>query len=272
MKTLDRTIQPEIKLIDKVALLKPEEVTLDNGIPLYSFNVGTQDVIKIECIFDAGTWYQIKKLTAFSTAKMLKEGTKEHSSAELAEIFDSCGAYIETEAEKDYSFVTLYSLNKHLEKLLPVFASMVRESIFPQHELSVLLANSKQELLVSMERVSYIARIKFAEQLFGEQHPYGQAAEIEDYDKVIREDLAEFHKKYYHPGNLRIVISGKIEKNSLPLINKYMGNKDWRQSEKALMKDFDLPANIESKKFFPKENVLRIRSKIRESAFYKTAS
>ena len=205
MKTLDRTKQPEIKLIDNVALLKPEEVTLDNGIPLYSFNAGTQDVIKIECIFDAGTWYQDKKLTAFSTAKMLKEGTNAHTSSELAEIFDSWWRLCrETKAEKDYSFVTLYSLNKHLEKLLPVFVSMIRESIFPQHELSVLLANSKQEQMVSMERVSYIARVKFAKQLFGEQHPYGQAAEIEDYDNVRREDLDKFHKKYYHPGNLRI--------------------------------------------------------------------
>jgi zinc protease len=269
MKTLYRTKQPEILLIDKVALLKPEHVILDNGIPLYSFNAGTQDVIKIECVFDAGTWYQDKKLTAFSTVKILKEGTKEHTAAELAEIFDACGAYIETEVEKDYSFVTLYSLNKHLETLLPIFVSMMRESVFPQHELSVLLANAKQEQMVSMERVSYIARIKFAEQLFGKQHPYGQSAEIADYDKVNREDLMEFYKKTYHPGNLRIVVSGKIEDSSISLINKYLGDKTWKSGEKAVMKDHDIPVLADKKQLVTKENVLQSGIRLGKVLFNK---
>ena len=110
MKTIDRTIKPEIKTIDRVALLTPKEVVLDNGVHMYSFNAGTQDVVRIECVFNAGTWYQEKKLTAFSTVKMLKEGTKDYSASDIAEIFDACGAYIGTEAEKDYTYVSLYTL------------------------------------------------------------------------------------------------------------------------------------------------------------------
>jgi zinc protease len=270
MTSLDRTTQPEIKTIDKVALLKPTLHTLDNDVPLYTFNAGTQDVARIECVFNAGTWYQEKKLTAYSAVKMLKEGTKGHSASEIAEIFDSCGAYIGTEAEKDYTYVSLYSLNKHLDTLLPVLAAMLREPVFPQHELSVLLANAKQEQMVSMERVSYLARIKFAEQLFGKQHPYGQSAALEDYDCVIREDIAAYHQRFYHPGNLRIILSGKIDDSTITLINKYLGDKTWAQGEKAVIIPTEIPANKEKKILIKKENVLQSGIRIGKVVFNKS--
>jgi len=242
----DRSKQPAIKLIGKINLLKPEVKTLDNGVPLYSFNTGTQDIIKIECMFNAGTWYQEKKLVAFSTIKMLTEGTKDHTASELAEFFDSYGAFVETEAEKDYTNISLYCLTKHLQKLLPVFSEMIKGSVFPKHELDVLLANTKQDLLTSMQRVSYIARVKFAEQLFGKQHPYGQTAIVEDYDKVSSNDIIDFHKKFYHPANLRIIAAGRVDDSVLPLINDYLGDKKWKAGKKAIMKA--LPFNSSKEK------------------------
>jgi zinc protease len=269
MKTLNRKQKPEIKTIEKVSLLKPVEIKLDNGIPLFSINAGTQDVIKIECVFDAGTWYQDKKLVAYSTIKMLTEGTKDHTAAELSEIFDSYGSYVETEAEKDHTFISLYSLNKHLEKLLPVFYEMIKGSVFPSHELSVLLSNTRQEQQVSMQRVNYMAKVKFAEQLFGKDHPYGQKAAVEDYGKVTREDLVEFHKRFYHPGNLRIVVSGKINDKAIKLINKYFGDKKWRTLKKAEMKKYKILSASEKKYFLPKENAIQSGLRIGKILFNK---
>ena len=269
MQILDRTKQPDIKTIKKVTLLNPKKSTLDNGVPLYSFNAGTQEVIKIECVFDAGTWYQGKKLVAFSTVKMLTEGTKKYSASALAELFDSYGAFIETETDKDCSSVTLYSLNKHLEKLLPVFAEMIKGSIFPQHELSVLLSNQKQEHLVSLQRVSYIARLKFAEQLFGKDHPYGQNATTEDFDKVVPEDLINFHRNYYDPSKLRIIISGRVGGNTIAIINKYLGEKGWLSVKKAEIKIHKILPSSEKSAFIPKEKALQSGIRIGKLLFTK---
>jgi predicted Zn-dependent peptidase len=269
MKTLDRTKQPDIKTIGKINLLNPDENKLDNGVPFYSFDAGTQDVIKIECVFNAGTWFQEKKIVAFSTVKMLTEGTKNYSAAELADFFDSYGAYFETEVEKDYTFVSLYSLNRHLEKLLPVFAEMIRESVFPQHELSVLMSNTRQDQLVSMQRVNFLARVKFAEQIFGKEHPYGQTALPEDYDQVLPSDLIDFHKNYYHPGNLRIIASGRMKKNTLHLINKYFGDKSWASLKAAIIKPYEIQTCPEKKIFIPKENVIQSGIRIGKLLFTK---
>ena len=272
MEIIDRKQQPTINTLEKISLLTPSEIKLDNGIPLYSINAGTQDVIRIECIFDAGTWYQEKTLVAFSTIKMLTEGTKNHSASELAEIFDSHGAFIETETDRDYTFITMYSLNKHLEKLLPVLAEMMIEPLFPEHELKVFSSNKKQEQLVSMQKVNYLSRIHFTKQLFGKEHPYGIMADAEDYEKVTRNDLVSFHKKMYHPTNLRIVISGKINDNSIKLINKYLGNKEWQPKAKAENKTFEIKSADEKINFIPKENALQSGIRLGKILFTKKDS
>jgi predicted Zn-dependent peptidase len=270
MKTLDRINQPAIKIPDKISLLKPEEIKLDNGILVNSINAGTQDVVKIECIFRAGVWYQDKKLLAFSTIKMLTEGTKKHSASRLAEIFDSHGAFIETEAEKDNTYISLYCLNKHLEKLLPVLAEMINEPTFPQNELSVFLENTKQEQLVSMQRVSFLARLKFTEQLFGAKHPYGQSAAIEDYDNVERNEIISYHKKNYHAGNMRMIVSGKVNKNTLKLVNTYFGNsvrlKPGKTEKERVL---ETSGSKNKKAFFPQKDAIQSGIRIGKMLFTK---
>jgi zinc protease len=257
MKIEDRSIQPQIKALEEINLAVPDFSQLDNGIKVYSFNAGTQDVLKIEFVFEAGSWYQSKKLQSFSAVKMLSEGTSKHTSAEIAGILDFYGAFLETEAERDYTYVSLYTLNKYLETLLPLFAELIRESVFPEKEISVILTNTRQEQMVSMQKVNYISRVKFAEQLYGPVHPYGQSPLLEDYDNIHSDDLQHFHRKYYVAENLRIVVSGKVPLNIVKQLNAFFGDSDFCSGKKIPEKQFPLISATEKKQFIPKENAVQ---------------
>jgi zinc protease len=270
MEKLDRTTQPDIKTLNKIILPKPTEVKLDNGVSLFYFNAGTQEVIKMECLFTAGTWFQKEKLVAYTTVKMLSEGTKNYSAAELADFFDSHGAYFATEAEKDYTSVTLYCLKKHLASLLPTFTEMLRESTFPEKEMSVLLNNTRQEQMVSMQKVSYLARVNFAELIFGKEHPYGQYAKPDDYEKVTTAQIKKYHQEYYHPGNLRIIASGKIDETEIKLINKFLGDTSWETRNIAHVANVKITDPVEKKLFVPKENSIQSGIRIGKPMITKT--
>lgn len=257
MNLPDRLNQPKINPLKEINLQTPESYRLDNGIRVFTFNAGTQDVLKLEFIFEAGSWYQDKKLQAFATVKMLTEGTGNYTAEDLAGIFDFYGAFIETEAERDYTHVSLYTLIKNLEKLLPVLAEMIRNPVFPEKELSVLLANTRQEQMVSLQKVNYIARIKFVEQLYGAQHPYGQNSGLDDYEKVTSADLVKFHREFYHAQNTRIIVSGKVPENIVQLLNNYFGDNGFSRKTKTRDKH---PAVIRpgfQKKLYPRENALQ---------------
>ncbi len=221
---INRNIQLKIKTIDKLNHLNSTVTRLDNGIPCYQIDAGTQDLIKLEFVFKAGLFYQSKKLTASVTNKMLSLGTKSFSAFKIAEKVDVHGAYIDTSVDKDSATVAIYCLNKHLTKLLPVLQEVIYEPVFPEKEFSILLNKTKQEFYINLEKVKFLASVNFNHLIYGDRHPYGLMTEKEDFDKIQLSDLKKFYQEYYQSDNCKIIASGKIPKNLISILNEYFNN------------------------------------------------
>lgn len=227
MSTIDRTITPEFKTIDSVELIEATKAVLDNGLPVYTINAGTQNLVRIEFVFSAGIKYQTKPVVAAAVSSMLIEGTSNYSAAQIADMIDYYGAFFETEVTQDNSVLTLYSLNKHLDKTLPIIEDVLKNTVFPEHEMVTYLQNRKSKYIVNSKKVSSVARKKFAELIFGSAHSYGYFVELADYDKLKREDLLEFYNSRYGFDNCKIVVSGRVDEGVLKSLNKYFGDKNW---------------------------------------------
>ncbi len=220
---LNRIQHPPFNRIKHINFPKVEEIKLDNNIPVFIINGGTQDVIKVDIMVNAGAIFTAKKLVAPLTGLMLNEGTKNRTAHEIAEIFDFHGSYFQPSVEKDLAFCGLVSLSKHLEKTLPLFGEILGKSIFPEKEVDLLLERRKQNFLVDQKKTSFIAREQFNQQLFGANHPYGIATKLGDYSDVTRDELFNFYKSNYHSGNYKIILSGKVTDKEILLLNKYLG-------------------------------------------------
>jgi predicted Zn-dependent peptidase len=81
-----------------------------------------------------------------------------------------------------------------------------------------------QWFLVNREKVQNVACDQFFESVFGKRHPYGHQVVEKDFDMISPPLLKDFHSKYYTPGNLAIIISGKIHSKSSELLDHYFGN------------------------------------------------
>ena len=208
-------------------MLLPESSTLDNGIPIHLLNAGTQDVTRLDFIFDAGVWKESKSLQAALANAMLQEGSQNYSGAQIAEIFDFRGAYIQFVVDQHFAIISIISLNKHLPYLIPVIEDLIKHSAFPQREFETLVNRRKQRFLLENEKVKVLCQKKFSEALFGNSHPYSQTVQAADFDKIIRDDLADFYSQYYHSGNCRIMAAGRLEGKLHELLNSHFGGPDW---------------------------------------------
>ncbi len=220
---LNRSIPPEFKTIDKVDILKANKIILPNNINTYEINAGSQDLIKLELMFSAGSRFQAKPLLAYAANTLLMEGTEKYTSEQIAYITDYYGAFLQTEIDKDYAGVTLYTLNKHLDHVLPLLKSVVTEAVFPLEEIETFIQNEKQRFLVDEKKVSVIARKYFNEMIFGSSHAYGYNLKIEDFDNLTRDSIQEFYNQYYHAGNCTIIVAGKISEKENKKIAAYFG-------------------------------------------------
>ncbi|MFA6923863.1 MAG: pitrilysin family protein [Bacteroidales bacterium] len=224
---INRKSPPEYSRVEDICFTEPEKCLFDNNIEVFTLNIGMQDVVKIEFIFNAGMWEQDIPLVATACNSMLIEGTKKYTADEIAESIDFCGSYIETGINQDLASVSLYTLNKHLAKTLPLVEEIIKNAVFPEKELDIYFNNNKQRFLVKNKKVKYIAKNKFSESLFGKQHPYNTSLNISDFDNVKRKNIIDFYKKSYCSNNCKVIISGKAEKNCIKLVEKYFGGNDW---------------------------------------------
>ena len=168
---IDRTLQPPVCEPEDFVMQCPECRVLPNGIPLNILNIGDNEVVRVDVLMKGGRWHQRLPLQALFTNRMLREGTRSYTSAQIAESLDYYGAWLELSSAAEYGFLTLYSLNKYLPQTLAVLAGMVREPVFPEKELRTIVDNNVQQFKVNLSKVDFLAHRGLAEAIFGEHHP-----------------------------------------------------------------------------------------------------
>lgn len=257
MSTLNRVQAPEFHAVKHVDLKRSEDVTLNNGMPLFMVNAGTQDVMKLEFIFSGGMRNTQLPIIATAVNDMLDEGTKKRSAMDIAEELDFYGAFIETEVTHDQASFTLWTLNKYLEPALEIVNDVIRNAAFPEKEFSIYRNNRKQKYVVDTDKVSVLARRRFAELLFGDDHAYGKRTHLADFDLLKTSDLDLFHKQYYHAGNGCILAAGNLPSNLREVLNKHFGGEDWKGSANGNIHVAQASSNPQREHLVKKEGAMQ---------------
>ena len=200
-----------------------DRFTLDNAVPVYAMDGGSQDVIMIELVFYAGNWYEQQNIVAATTNFMLKNGTTGKTAFAINDHFEFYGAYLNRNCYNETATVTLHCLTKHLAELLPVISELLTDSIFPEQELAIYKQNQKQRLEVNLKKCDFVAHRLIDEYLFGFDHPYGKYTSTLDYDALNTEQLKQFYRQYYTQGKCIAFVAGKLPADIQELLNKSLG-------------------------------------------------
>jgi predicted Zn-dependent peptidase len=224
MKILQR-LQPPIFPIEKVSIQEAKSFRLNNGVPVFLIEAGTEEIMRLEFVFRAGQVKEHLPLLASTCNLMLSEGSENYSSEELNRLLDFYGVFFNQSAEKDCSGIVLFFLNKHIEKVLELSREILFRPVFPQAELNSLMKKRLRWYMVNREKVQNLAMDQFFESVFGKFHPYGYQIREQDFENVTPAILSDFHTKYYTPENMTIIISGKLHSKTPDLLNSYFGER-----------------------------------------------
>jgi len=221
---------------------------LDNGVPVYSVDGGSQDVLFIEFVFYAGNWYEDKNIVAGTTNFMLKNGTKNKSAFAINDHFEFHGAFLNRSCYNETAVVTLHTLNKHLSKLLPVVAELFTESIFPEEELAIYKKNQKQRLEVSLKKCDFVANRLIDEYVYGFHHPYGKYTSTLDYEALEKEELVKFYQQFYTNGKCMIFVAGKLPTDIQEQLNANFGKLPFNTTTTSSI-EYNVAPAIDKKQF-----------------------
>ncbi len=270
MENLYRNTAPEFKTVDSIEILPSIKHSLSNNIPVHIINGGSQDVIKIEFIFNAGIWHQKKPLIATLASTMLNEGTNSLTASEIAEKFDFLGAHIGFSASKHDASVTLYSLKKHFSETLGLIADLIKNSIFPEKEFKTILTNKKQQYQIEHQKTNVLAKEKFTEMIYGKNHPYSNNYSISEFDNCSLQDVKEFYKQNYTPSNCLIIIAGKVDDNVLTQVEDLFGKDKWTNQGETTDCKHQIVESKDQLAFVCKDDAVQSTIRIGRKLFTKT--
>lgn len=254
---IDRNIAPPLTAIAQLDYIEPEQWKLSNNVPVWGINAGSQELVKIDFIFDAGAWHQPINLVAGLTNSFLNQGTKNYSAQEIAEIFDFRGAYLQFSTDQQFATVTVLTLNKYIDKILEVTAEVIQQATFPEKELQAQIGQKRQYFIIENNKVKTLAQKRFSQVLFGEHHPYANTNKLKDYDALNRKYFVDFHKKYYQPHNCKIIVAGRYSKEVKNALERNFGSENWKSENEIESRQAQVQSSAVSKYFVEKADALQ---------------
>ncbi|HRW22438.1 MAG TPA: insulinase family protein, partial [Bacteroidales bacterium] len=109
---LKRDIMPPISDIENINIQYPENLQLDNGIPVYIIKSSAIKSVRLDVLFSAGQWFQAEPFVSTYTNLILREGSKSYSGKEIADKLDYFGVFSENIVQRNKAGMGFFILNK----------------------------------------------------------------------------------------------------------------------------------------------------------------
>ena len=219
----------------------PQKHVLSNGMALYLLEDHELPVFDINGLVKTGTIYDPADkigLASIFASVMRTGGTISKEPDALNEELESMAASVEIGMSPEYGSLSLSTLAEDIEKGLEIFADILRNPEFREDKLELRKQQAIEAIRRRNDNPIQLAWRNFSAILYGTDHPFGWYSEIENVESITIEDLKSFHKKYYHPNNIMLAITGDFDTETLIA-----------QLEKAFegweMSDVELPNIVE---------------------------
>ncbi len=219
---LDRRTPPNFSTEFQFNLPSPEIIALKDNLSLVWLKEIQQDIVKVDFVFEAGKWHEPKKGVSYFTGHMLEKGTSNFTSEKIASVLDQQGAQLEISSGADFTSVSLYSLTKNFEAVLPLVIEILSVPSFPEDEFALVSSIFLDTLKVNNEKNGFVASRIFNKNVFGGNHPYGRYLEEADINAISTTDLRSFFLNSFSP--IEIYVTGNLNNHQFSLLTKQISN------------------------------------------------
>lgn len=221
-------------------IVKPSEIglrralevhshTLRNGLKVLLVDNSSVPTVSLTSSVLAGARYDLESKAglAIMASRLLDEGTESRTSLEIADAIESVGGAIETDGSFERIIATAGVLNKDVDLGLELLADLVMRPIFPQDYVDKEKERTLAEIASALDRPQVVAGWAFNELVY-QNHPLHRPSHgyPQTVERLTREDLLDFHRRYFVPNNVILSIVGDFRvPELLPKIENAFG--DW---------------------------------------------
>lgn len=190
-----------------------EARTLPNGLQIIVVPHHEQPAVTMRLLVRAGSAQDPTEQAGLAdlVAELLDQGTATRSAQEIADQIDSIGGAMGTGSGTDLTFANVIVMRDSFELAMNLLHDVVRNPAFAPDEIDRQKQQAISALSVNANDPDYVASALFDRLVYG-FHPYGRpgTGTPESIGAITRDDLVQFHRRYFVPNNMILAIVGDI--------------------------------------------------------------
>jgi predicted Zn-dependent peptidase len=215
---------------------------LSNGVVVYAVEDHDLPLVNLSTLVRTGTYLEPADkvgLASLAGSQMRAGGTQKMTAEQFDEAADFLAAQLSSSVGSTQGNANLNLLAKDLDKGLGLYFDMLRTPAFQEDRLKL----AKSQLLQAIERrndnTTIIEAREWGRLLYGPEHFSTRDMTKASIESITRQDLVDFHQKYFQPAGFIIAASGDFKTPEL-LAKLEAAFKGW-PSNKAAVPDVPKP-------------------------------
>lgn len=187
---------------------------LANGLTVISEHIPGVESIAVGVHINAGSRDDLpgKEGTAHFMEHIAYRHTKTKNSRQIAEGFESVGAFTNAFTTQEHICFYVRSLQKHFKKTMRLLADITLNPIFRNKDIEKERSVIIEEIKSTLDDPEEVLPEEADKLIFG-SHPLGNpiTGHINSVKNIKYEDLLLFHENFFVPENIVITAAGNIE-------------------------------------------------------------
>jgi zinc protease len=194
-----------------IQIPKVETVTLPNGMKLYLLEDHELPVVNGSARIRTGNLFDPPEkigLASLTGTVMRTGGTRAKTGDQLDQELENIAASVESRIDETSATVSFSALKENTSEVLAAFHDVLTAPEFRQERLDLAKSQMHSGIARRNDDAHGIVEREYAELVYGKDDPYGWRIENATVDRIGRDDLINFYRRYYFPANVMLAVWG----------------------------------------------------------------
>ena len=187
---------------------------LSNGIVVFVVEDHELPLVSAGVTVRTGAWLDPPDkigLAGLTGSQMRAGGTTTMSAADFDDEAAFLAAQIGSNIGATSGGASMNCLTRDLDACLDLFFDMLRNPGFDEERLALAKRQAVQQMERRNDATGSIERREWQRLMRGDAHFSTRPRTRTSVEGITRDDLAAFHREYYHPGNFIFAVSGDVD-------------------------------------------------------------
>ncbi len=190
---------------------EPATYTLPNGMRVYLLEDHELPIVSGFALVRTGNLFDPadKRGLAQMTGDVLRSGGAKLKTGDQIDVqLENIAASVESEIGESSGTLSFSTLRENTGEVLGVFKDFLTSPEFRQDKVDLEKTQMRSSIARRNDDANGILEREFASILYGRNNSYGWDTEYADVDRIQRQDLVDFYRRYYFPSNIMLAIYG----------------------------------------------------------------